>query len=150
MNKEYLKDFYDKNRNRMLDSDINIKDLEDFESYLIDIIKSNIQFDFNLDIDMKKLFENNNAPSINIGVNNNRTLRLEQTESDKARGGVALLGIDEHGNVDRRDLIEEGDFVMLMNYYYFVKDHDIKDDFINRDGINSWGQFSYSKNDLDR
>lgn len=148
MNKEYLKKFYEENIEEFIDREVEVNSLDEFEDYLITNITSNLQYDFNLDIDTEKLF--NNTPSINIGVNNNRTLRLEQTESDIARGGIALLGIDEYGNVDRRDLIEEGDFVMLMNYYRFVKDHDIKDDFINRDGINSWSQFSYSQNDLDR
>lgn len=148
MNKEYLKKFYEENIDEFIDREVEVNSLEEFEDYLITNITSNLQYDFNLDIDIDKLF--NNTPSINIGVNNNRTLRLEQTESDIARGGIALLGINEYGDVDRRDLIEEGDFVMLMNYYHFVKDHDIKDDFINRDGINKLSDFSYSQNDLDR
>ena len=54
-------------------------------------------------------------------------------ENDKPK--AAIIGAD--GNVVRRDLIDEGDFVMLMNYYRYIKDYDIKDDFINLDGKNS-------------
>jgi len=39
-------------------------------------------------------------------------------------------------------LIDEGDFVMLLNYYYYIKDYDIKDDFINREGVNDREKFS--------
>lgn len=150
MNKKYLEEFYETNKKVLDDWEQNINSIDDLENYFKNILRSNLQFDFNLDVDTKKLFDINNNPSINIEINNNQILRLEQTETDIARGGVSLLKIDECGNVDRRDLIEEGDFVMLMNYYYFVKDHDIKDEFINREGINKWSDFSYSQNDLDR
>lgn len=73
---------------------------------------------------------------IEIEINNNRKLRVSQTEADKARCGIALESIDEKGNIDRRDLISEGDFVMLMNYYRYVVDNDIKDEFINPTGLN--------------
>ena len=74
--------------------------------------------------------------SIELEVNNGGKLRVRQTESDKIRCGVALETIDSSGEVARRDLIDEGDFVMLMNYYRYIKDYDIKDDFINRNGMN--------------
>lgn len=73
---------------------------------------------------------------IEIEINNNGKLRVSQTEADKARYGIALESIDEKGNIDRRDLISEGDFVMLMNYYRYVVDNDIKDEFINPTGLN--------------
>lgn len=73
--------------------------------------------------------------SINIEINNGGTLRLSQTEADKLRRGVALESITANGEVYRRDLIDEGDLIMLMNYYRYIKDHDIKDEFINRDGL---------------
>lgn len=73
---------------------------------------------------------------IEVEINNNRKLRVSQTESDKIRGGIGLEHIDEIGNIERRDLIDEGDFVMLMNYYSYIKDNDIRDDFINRHGVN--------------
>ena len=53
--------------------------------------------------------------------------------------------MDEKGNVDRNDLISEGDFVMLMNYYSFVKDNDIYDEFINITGTNRKEDFDINK-----
>lgn len=79
--------------------------------------------------------------SIEVEINNEGKFRLSQTEADKARGGIALETIDHKGEVYRRDLINEGDFVMLMNYYIYVKDYDIKDDFINVEGKNDIKDF---------
>lgn len=79
--------------------------------------------------------------SIEVEINNEGKFRLSQTEADKARGGIALETIDHKGEVYRRDLINEGDFVMLMNYYIYVKDYDIKDDFINVEGKNDRKDF---------
>lgn len=141
MNKEYLKSFFEENKDTLMDDEIEINDFGDFEYYIIDTITSNIQYDFDLDIDIEKLFKKDNTPSIDIEINNNGIMKVEQTDSDKARGGVALMTIDEKGNVARRDLINEGDFVMLMNYYMYVKDYDIKDDFINVDGKNDRKDF---------
>lgn len=73
---------------------------------------------------------------IEVKINNNGTLRVRQTETDKIRNGIALEHIDDKGDVYRRDLINEGDFVMLMNYYCYVVDNDYKDDFINPNGLN--------------
>lgn len=73
---------------------------------------------------------------IEIEINNNGTLRVGQTESDKIRNGVAVEHIDDKGEVYRRDFIGEGVFVMLMNYYCYVVDNDYKDDFINPNGLN--------------
>ena len=140
MNKEYLKRFYEENIEKFNDREVEINSYEEFEDYLIANITSNLQYDFNLDIDIDKLFQKDN-PSIDIGINNNGIMRVEQTESDKMRGGVGLVIIDEKENIARRDLIDEGDFVMLMNYYVHVKDNDIKDDFINIDGKNDREDF---------
>ena len=79
--------------------------------------------------------------NIEVEINNEGKFRLSQTEADKARGGIALETIDHKGEVYRRDLINEGDFVMLMNYYIYVKDYDIKDDFINVEGKNDRKDF---------
>lgn len=86
---------------------------------------------------------------IEIEINNNGILRLSQTEADKARYGIGLESINDKGEVYRRDLIDEGDFVMLMNYYRFIKDHDIKDDFINRDGVNAREDYGLASNNLE-
>ena len=84
--------------------------------------------------------------SIEVEINNEGKFRLSQTEADKIRGGIALETIDHKGQVYRRDLIDEGDFVMLMNYYIYVKDYDIKDDFINVEGKNDRKDFESEMN----
>lgn len=78
---------------------------------------------------------------VEVEINNDGRLRLSQTKTDRARCGIGLEHVDYKGRVYRRDLIDEGDFVMLMNYYIYIKDHDIKDDFINRDGVNNRKDF---------
>lgn len=79
--------------------------------------------------------------NIEVEINNGGKFKLSQSEADKARCGVLLETIDHKGEVYRRDLISEGDFVMLMNYYMYVKDNDIKDDFINVEGKNDRKDF---------
>ena len=73
---------------------------------------------------------------IEVEINNNGKIRLSQTKADKVRNVIALEHIDDKGKIYRRDLISEGDFVMLMNYYCYVKDNDYKNVFINPDGLN--------------
>lgn len=73
---------------------------------------------------------------IEVETNNGSILRVCQTDADKARVGVGLERIDDYGYIYRRDLIDEADFVMLMNYYCYIKDNDIKDEFINPNGKN--------------
>ena len=114
---------------------------EDLKDFIVYEMESNFQFEFDIDINPNKLFEKN----IDIGVNNNRIMRITQTESDKVRNGIGLKTLDEKGNVDRNDLISEGDFVMLMNYYSFVKDNDIYDEFINITGTNRKEDFDINK-----
>lgn len=94
---------------------------------------------------MKKVLNN----KIEVEVNNNRILRLSQTEEDRIRNGIALESVNSDGTIDRRDLISEGDFVMLMNYYRNIKDYDIQDDFINPNGINNRERLSLNENEQD-
>ena len=79
--------------------------------------------------------------NIEVEINNGGKFKLSQSEADKAHCGILLETIDYKGEVYRRDLISEGDFVMLMNYYMYVKDNDIKDDFINIEGKNDRKDF---------
>lgn len=141
MNKEYINELFKRKKEKFKDSEIEIISSKDLENYILDTITSNFLYDFNIDIDLNKLFEKN----IDIEVNNNRIMRITQTESDKVRNGIGLKTLDEKGNVDRNDLISEGDFVMLMNYYSFVKDNDIYDEFININGINKKEDFDINK-----
>ena len=57
MNKEYLEEFYEQNKDSLLDSDQNINGFMDFVEYIKTTIASNIQYDFNLDIDVNKLLD---------------------------------------------------------------------------------------------
>lgn len=57
MNKKYLEEFYEENKDSLLDSDQDINGFMDFVEYIKSTITSNIQYDFNLDIDINKLLD---------------------------------------------------------------------------------------------
>ena len=57
MNKEYLEEFYEENKNVLKDSEQEINGFMDFVEYIKATIKSNIQYDFNMDIDINKLLD---------------------------------------------------------------------------------------------
>lgn len=141
MNSKYLEEIYEENKKVFNKCGFDICSSEDLKDFIVYEMESNFQFEFDIDINPNKLFEKN----IDIGVNNNRIMRITQTESDKVRNGIGLKTLDEKGNVDRNDLISEGDFVMLMNYYSFVKDNDIYDEFINITGTNRKEDFDINK-----
>lgn len=86
-------------------------------------------------------FDEENSNKIDIELNNGRTMRINQTESDKIRCGIVIETLDENRKLEDRELISEGDFVMLINYYRYIKENDIKDEFINRDGLNDREEF---------
>ena len=141
MNSKYLEEIYEENKKVFNKCGLDICSCEDLKDFIVYEMESNFQFEFDIDINPNKLFEKN----IDIGVNNNRIMRITQTESDKVRNGIGLKTLDEKGNVDRNDLISEGDFVMLMNYYSFVKDNAIYDEFINITGTNRKEDFDINK-----
>lgn len=87
--------------------------------------------------------------NIDIRINNGRTMRIVQNESDKNRNGIGIETLDKNGNLEERELIDEGDFVMLINYYRYIKEYDIKNDFINRNGINNEEDYSYQSQDME-
>ena len=111
--------------------DNNILDLSAWDSLesVIDNVNSALEFYKNNDKGMEERM-------IEVEINNGGTLKLSQTEADKARNGIALEHIDDKGEIYSRDLISEGDFVTLMNYYCYVKDNDYKNAFINPNGLN--------------
>lgn len=139
MNKEYIKEIYDNNKEKLIESEYEIKSPEDLKTFMESNLIANMQYDFHIYPDGDKLFNERkeNSKGIEIEINNNGKLRLMQNENDKLRGGIGLEYINDNNEIVRRDLIDEGDFVMLMNYYIYIKDYDIKDDFINRDGTNN-------------
>ena len=94
-------------------------------------------------------FETTNQNRIDIEINNGRTMRIIQTDSDKARCGIGIETLDEDSNLEERELISEGDFVMLINYYRYIKENDIKDDFINTTGLKDRNEFESELNDIE-
>lgn len=56
MNKEYIKGIFEKNKKIFKNSEIEINSVEDLESQIISYVISNLQYDFNIDIDQDKLF----------------------------------------------------------------------------------------------
>lgn len=65
---------------------------------------------------------------ISFDVNNSGKITLEQNEHDKSV-------IVKHGN-GTRDTISSWDFVMLLNLFFYIKQNDIQNDFINPHGKN--------------
>ena len=57
MDKKYLEEFYEQNRDSLIDSEQNIDGFMDLVEYIKTTIASNIQYDFNLDIDINKLLD---------------------------------------------------------------------------------------------
>lgn len=58
MNKEYIKEIFEKNKKIFKNSEFEINSVEDLESQIISYVISNLQYDFNIDIDQDKLFNN--------------------------------------------------------------------------------------------
>jgi len=61
---------------------------------------------------------------IKLPINNNGTMTIDQNEQG--------IKVNSH---DDETLIPEGDFVMLINYYRWIKINNIQCDFINPYGI---------------
>lgn len=62
-------------------------------------------------------------------VNNDRQLELIQRGHD----GTILIFDD---SMSKTEFIPAGDMVMLVNFYRYIKDNDIQNDFINPTGKN--------------
>lgn len=62
-------------------------------------------------------------------INNNRIMRLLQNKSD---GDVTVHVSPEEDDIH----ISNGDMVMLINLYQYIKSNDIQNDFINPYGKN--------------
>lgn len=65
-------------------------------------------------------------------VNNKGFLTVEQSSPDAA---VTVTTIRD-GKAENNYTISNGDFVMLLNLYKYIKDNDIQNDFINPYGKN--------------
>lgn len=64
-------------------------------------------------------------------VNNGGALELIQRGHD---GTVLITETNSH--LSKTEFIPNGDMVMLINFYRYVKDNDIQNDFINPNGKN--------------
>lgn len=62
-------------------------------------------------------------------VNNGGQLELIQRGHD----GTVLISDD---SMSKTEFIPAGDMVMLVNFYRYIKDNDIQNDFINPNGKN--------------
>ena len=71
---------------------------------------------------------------ISFNVNNGLTLSLNQSGHDK---DVTVTAHDGNNPPEREYTISNGDFVMLLNFFRYVKDYDIQNDFINPYGKNT-------------
>ena len=58
MNKEYIKEIFEKNKKIFKKIEKEITSVEDLESQIMSYVISNLQYDFNIDIDQDKLFNN--------------------------------------------------------------------------------------------
>lgn len=56
MNKEYIKELFEENKETFLEAGMDILTPEDLENMMISYITSNMQFDFDIDVLEDKLF----------------------------------------------------------------------------------------------
>ena len=81
------------------------------------------------------------ANIISFDVNNGGKMKLIQREHD----GSCLISTEDEKGLnnsllsDKEAFISNGDMVMLLNYYAYVKRNDIQNDFINPNGKNHEG-----------
>ena len=56
MNKEYIKELFEENKETFLEAEMDILTPEDLENMMISYITSNMLFDFDIDVSEDKLF----------------------------------------------------------------------------------------------
>ncbi len=60
MNKEYIKELFEKNKKIFMDYELDIDTPEDLENFMESIIISNMEYDFHIYPDVNKLFNKPN------------------------------------------------------------------------------------------
>ena len=60
MNKEYIKELFEKNKKIFMDYELDIDTPEDLENFMESIIISNMEYDFHIYPDVNKLFNTPN------------------------------------------------------------------------------------------
>ena len=68
---------------------------------------------------------------ISFDINNKQEILLTQTQHNKS---VNVYTINSKGIQTNEYEISNGDFIMLLNYYKFIKEKNILCDFINPNG----------------
>ncbi|MBR1377342.1 MAG: hypothetical protein IJ565_06005 [Bacilli bacterium] len=56
MNKEYIKELFEENKETFLEAGMDIQSPEDLEDMMISYITSNMQYDFDIDVSEDRLF----------------------------------------------------------------------------------------------
>jgi hypothetical protein len=76
---------------------------------------------------------------IELKVNNNRTIQIHQVSKVDGNQNreITVDTFESDGQLENYYGIPEGDFIMLLNYYRYIKDNNIQCDFINYNGKNS-------------
>lgn len=69
---------------------------------------------------------------LEFNVNNKGVLTVQQSSPD----ATVTVTTMRDGKIENNYTISNGDFVMLLNLYRYIKDHDIQNDFINYHGKN--------------
>lgn len=69
-------------------------------------------------------------------VNNNGTMCISQNEIDGDITVHTFHNFNDFAETKNDIHISNGDMVMLINLYHYVKDNDIQNDFINPNGKN--------------
>lgn len=69
-------------------------------------------------------------------VNNNGTMEITQDKPDGKVIVHTLHGSNDHSDITDSIEIPNGDMVMLINLYQYIKRNDIQNDFINPYGKN--------------
>lgn len=59
MNKEYIKELFEENKETFLESGMDISNHNDLEEMMISYITSNMQYDFDIDVLEDRLFDRN-------------------------------------------------------------------------------------------
>ena len=68
---------------------------------------------------------------VGFEINNKRKTFISQDHFD---GAIDITTYNEKNEFESEYSIPVGDFVMLLNYYRYIKDYDIGHDFINPNG----------------
>lgn len=71
MNKEYLKELYDRNKENFQNNEYDINSPSDLEDQINSYITSNMQYDFDIEIDINRLFDGD------------KNIELEEPEIEK-------------------------------------------------------------------